>query len=108
MRPLAEYPKDLKKDEVLVVMKRRRPIAAVVALHDMDRESVALSFHPKFLAIIEKSRADIAAGRTFTMDEVARGVAPEALEADGSRVLPDETGCPATENGQNVSAETSI
>ena len=74
VRPLAEYAKDLKKDEVLVVMKGRRPIAAVVALHDMDRESVALSFHPKFLAIIEKSRADIAAGRTFTMDEVRQAV----------------------------------
>jgi hypothetical protein len=74
VRPLAEYARDLKKDEVLVVMKRRRPIAAVVALHDLDRESVALSFHPKFLAIIEKSRADIAAGRTFTMDEVREAV----------------------------------
>ena len=74
VRPLAEYANDLKKDEVLVVMKRRRPIAAVVGLRDLDRESVALSFHPKVRAIIEKSRADIAAGRTFSMDEVRQVV----------------------------------
>jgi hypothetical protein len=70
VRPLAEYAMDLKKDEVLVVTKRRRPIAAVVALRDMDRESVALSFHPRFLAILEKSRARMATGRTYTMEEI--------------------------------------
>jgi len=74
VRPLADYAMDLKKDEVLVVMKRGRPIAAVVALRDVDQESVALSFHPKFLKIVEKSRADIAAGRTFTMEEVRQAV----------------------------------
>jgi len=76
VRPLADYAMAL-GDEVLVVMKRRRPIAAVVPLRNVDRESVALSFHPKFLAIIEKSRADILAGRTFTMEEVRQAVFPK-------------------------------
>ena len=75
VRPLADYAMSL-GDEVLIVMKRRRPIAAVVPLRNVDRESVALSFHPKFLAIVEKSRANIAAGRTFTMDEVRAAVFP--------------------------------
>ena len=85
VRPLAEYAMDLKKDEVLVVTKHRRPVAAVVALRDLDRESVALSFHPKFLAIIEKSRADIAAGRTFTMDEVRQAVLGKRASRKRSR-----------------------
>jgi PHD/YefM family antitoxin component YafN of YafNO toxin-antitoxin module len=73
-RPLADYAMDLKKDEVLVVTKGRRPIAAVVSLHDLDRESVFLGFHPKFLRILERSRADIAAGRTYSLDEVRQAV----------------------------------
>lgn len=76
VRPLADYAMEL-GDEVLVVMKRRRPIAAVVPLRNVDRESVALSFNPKFLAIVEKSRADMAAGRTFTMEEVRQAVFPK-------------------------------
>ncbi len=74
VRPLADYAMDLKKDEVLVVTKQRRPIAVVVSLHDVDRESVALSFHPKFLKIVEKARANMAAGRTYTMEEVRQAV----------------------------------
>lgn len=41
-------------------------------LKNIDGEQVALSYDRKFLAIIEGSRADIAAGRTLTLEEVKR------------------------------------
>jgi antitoxin (DNA-binding transcriptional repressor) of toxin-antitoxin stability system len=73
VRSLADYAADL-GDDILLVTKRRRPIAVVVPLKNVDREQVALSYDPKFLAIVEKSRADIAAGRTLTLQEVKRAL----------------------------------
>ena len=69
VRSLADYAAGL-GDDILLVTKRRRPVAVVVPLKNVDREQVMLSYDPKFLAIIEKSRADIAAGRTTTLEEV--------------------------------------
>ena len=73
VRSLADYAAGL-GDDILLVTKRRRPIAVVVPLKNVDREQVALSYDPKFLAIVEKSRADIAAGRTLTLEEVKRAL----------------------------------
>jgi antitoxin (DNA-binding transcriptional repressor) of toxin-antitoxin stability system len=88
VRSLADYAADL-GDEILLVTKRRRPVAVVVPLKNIDRESVALSYDPKFLAIIEKSRADIAAGRTMTLEAVERTVkakpAPRARKRSPAR-----------------------
>lgn len=61
-RPLAEYAADL-GDEILVLTKGDRAVAAIVPLKNIDRESPVLSQHPEFLAIIAQSRAELAAGR---------------------------------------------
>jgi hypothetical protein len=68
-RPLAEYAGEL-DDEVLVVTQRNRAVAAVVPLWNVDRESLALSTHPEFLALIERSRRQVAAGRTRSFQEM--------------------------------------
>lgn len=68
-KPLAEYAADL-GDEILVVTNRRRPVAAIVPLKNVDRESIALSTHPEFLRILERSRAAVAAGRTLTLAQM--------------------------------------
>ncbi len=68
-RPLAEYASELDEDIVLVT-GRNRPIAAVVSLRNVDREVLALSRSPQFLKIIERSRRDIAAGRSRSLAEV--------------------------------------
>lgn len=53
---LAEYAQ--KADEgPLVVTKGGQPIALVVRVENADLETVALSNHPEFLNIIERSRA---------------------------------------------------
>jgi antitoxin (DNA-binding transcriptional repressor) of toxin-antitoxin stability system len=66
LRPLAEYAAEL-GDEIVVLTDRDKPVAAIVPLRRVDRESLALSTHPEFLAIIERSRADVRAGRSVSL-----------------------------------------
>lgn len=65
-RPLAEYAAEL-GDEVVLLTDRDVAIAAIVPLRHVDRESLALSTHPEFLAIIAQARADVRAGRTVSL-----------------------------------------
>jgi antitoxin (DNA-binding transcriptional repressor) of toxin-antitoxin stability system len=82
-RSLAEYASEL-DDEVVLLTKRNRPIAAIVPLRNVDRETLALSTHPGFLALIERSRRQVAAGKTLSFTEMRAalgtqgGGAPEA------------------------------
>ena len=68
-RPLSDYAGEL-DEEVLVLTERNRAVAAIVPLRNVDRESLALSTHPGFLALIERSRREVAAGRTRSLDEM--------------------------------------
>lgn len=54
--PLADYARDVGKEPV-VLTSGGRPVAALVAIENADLETVALSNHPRFLAVIERSRA---------------------------------------------------
>ena len=74
-RSLAEYAKEL-DEEIMVVTERNKPIAAVVPLKHVDRESLALSSHPEFLAIIAQARREFAAGKTLSLDEMKKAVLP--------------------------------
>jgi len=78
-RPLTEYAAEL-GDEILVLTERNRPVAAVVPLKGIDRESLSLSNHPEFLELIAQSRAEIQRGQTLTLEEMKR-----AFSADRSR-----------------------
>ncbi len=53
---LADYAKAISQ-EPLVLTKGGKPIAALVSVENSDLESVTLSTHPQFLALIERSRA---------------------------------------------------
>jgi prevent-host-death family protein len=68
-RSLAEYANEL-DDEVVLLTKRNRPVAAIVPLRNVDRETLALSTHPGFLALIERSRRQVAAGKTLSLEEM--------------------------------------
>lgn len=76
IRPLAEYIEELDED-ALVLTKRRRPVAAVIPLKNVDRESLALSCSPQFLRIVAEARARFAAGRKLSLDEVKRAFLPK-------------------------------
>ena len=74
-RSLAEYAKEL-DDQIVVVTDRNKPVAAVVPLKNVDRESLALSSHPEFLEIIAKSRRQFASGKTLSPEEMKKAVLP--------------------------------
>ena len=54
--PLAEYAREVSKEPVILTVKGR-PVAALVPIENADLETVTLSTHPQFLALIERSRA---------------------------------------------------
>jgi PHD/YefM family antitoxin component YafN of YafNO toxin-antitoxin module len=74
-RSLAEYAKEL-DDQIVVVTDRNKPVAAVVPLKNVDRESLSLSSHPEFLKIVARSRRQFAAGKTMSLEEMRRAVLP--------------------------------
>ena len=80
-RPLAEYTDEL-DDEIVVLTKKNRPVAAIVPLRNVDRESLSLSTNPKFLKLSQRSRADFAAGRKRSLQEVHELF---GLQAPGSK-----------------------
>ena len=53
--PLAEYARKVKKGP-MVLTSGGKPVAALVAIENADLETAALSTHPQFLALIERSR----------------------------------------------------
>lgn len=68
-RTLAEYAAEL-SDEIVLLMKRDQPVAAIVPLKGVDRDSIALSAHPGFLRIIARSRAQVRRGQTLSLAEM--------------------------------------
>jgi prevent-host-death family protein len=52
---LAEYVRSV-KEEPLILTVAGKPVAALVAIEADDLESAALSVHPQFLEIMERSR----------------------------------------------------
>jgi antitoxin (DNA-binding transcriptional repressor) of toxin-antitoxin stability system len=86
-RPLADYAREL-EGEILVVADPNGPIAAVVPLNGVDRESLALSAHPEFLDLIARSREQFAAGQTLTLDQMKRAVLPRRKSGELHRTRP--------------------
>ncbi len=64
---LAEYAAG-RRSEVIVLTERNKPVAALVPLKPADRESLALSGHPEFLDLIERSRAQFRRGQTISLE----------------------------------------
>ena len=68
---LAEYAAELESGPVIVT-RRGRPIAALIALENIDLETVKVSTNPEFIALIERSRAQTAAGQGISSEEMRR------------------------------------
>ena len=70
-------------EDTLVFVEKGRPVAALVSLRKVDRESLALSTNPAFARIIEKARREIRAGKTISLEAVEKkfaGGAPQKLK----------------------------
>lgn len=69
--PLAEYAQDVSKEPVILTIGGK-PVAALVAIKNADLETVTLSTHPQFLALIERSRAHQKAEGGISAGEMRR------------------------------------
>ena len=69
--PLAEYAQEVGK-EPLILTVDGRPVAALVPIENADLETVTLSAHPEFLALIERSRARQRAEGGVSGEEIRR------------------------------------
>jgi hypothetical protein len=85
IRPLSEYADDL-GDEALILTVDAEPIAALVSLKGIDRESLALSTSLEFMALIGQARREVAEGRTISLEEMRRAVLEEWTGITGSWV----------------------
>ena len=66
-------------EKTLVFTRKKRPVAALVSLRTVDRESLALSTNPQFLRIIETSRKEARAGKTISLEALQRKYGVKAL-----------------------------
>ncbi len=71
LQPLLKFAEASEQDTV-VFTDKKRPVAALVSLRKVDRESVALSTNPEFWRIIETARKEIRAGETITLEAIER------------------------------------
>ena len=71
MAPLAEYAQDISEDPVILTIGGK-PVAALVAIENADLETVTLSTHPQFLALIERSRKRRQAEGGISAEEMRR------------------------------------
>ena len=68
-RSLAQYASEL-EDDIVIVTEGNRPLAALVPLKNVDRESLALSTHPEFLKLVSRGRRDFALGKVVSLAEM--------------------------------------
>jgi PHD/YefM family antitoxin component YafN of YafNO toxin-antitoxin module len=75
------------EQDTLVFTEKRRPVAALISLRKVDRESLALSTNPVFWRIIERSRKQIRAGQTITLEAIEKkyGVSAPNRASPGTR-----------------------
>lgn len=68
---LADYTAEIDKGAVLVT-NHGRPIAALVPIENTDVETASLSTNPKFLELIERSRARVRSEGGIPAEEIRR------------------------------------
>ena len=68
---LADYTTRVKRNPVIITRKGK-PIAALISIENADLETVTLSNNPKFLQLIERSRARQSKEGGISSDEMRR------------------------------------
>ncbi len=70
-KPLSDYAKEL-NEGMIILTSNKKPIAALVSLKNVDRESLALSTDPEFLKIIKAAREEFKSGKKLSLEEMKR------------------------------------
>ena len=75
-KALAEYAANL-GTESLVITSNKKPVAALVSLKNVERESLSLSLNPAFMKIIRRARAEVRRGQVYSLEQVKRAMLTE-------------------------------
>ena len=83
---LSDYARQIRRGPV-VVTRRGKPVAVVVAVGGLDLETLSLSTNSDFIALIEKSRASYRATGGVSLDQVRRrfGLRSKAVRSRATR-----------------------
>jgi hypothetical protein len=76
-KALADYAAKL-GSESFVITSNKKPVAALVSLEHVDRESQSLSLDPAFLKIIRRARAEVRRWEVYSLEQVKREMLNEA------------------------------
>jgi hypothetical protein len=68
--PLLEYVLSLGEEPVILTLKKNKPVAVLLPVHDADLETVSLSLNPEFLALMEQSQRRLNKEGGLTIEEV--------------------------------------
>jgi hypothetical protein len=71
IKPFLEAAETAEQD-TLVFTEKKRPVAALVSLRKVDRESLTLSMNREFLTIIDKAWKEVRAGKTISLEAIER------------------------------------
>ncbi len=90
-KSLAQYIRQL-DDEPVAITDGDQVLAVLIATPNSDWESVSLSMNPKFLAIIERSRASGYREGWISHEDIMRefGITDADLDAAGTELLAGE------------------
>jgi prevent-host-death family protein len=72
---LAEYAREVER-EPLVLTVDGSPVAALVSVEQVDLETISLTTNPRFIALIERSRARQKAEGGISSEEMRRRLQP--------------------------------
>lgn len=68
---LSAYAHDLGEEPVILTVDDE-PVAALVSLKNVDRESLVLSTSPAFLRLMQAAREELARGDSVSLEEIKR------------------------------------
>jgi hypothetical protein len=70
-RSLSAYAHDLGEEPGILTVDDE-PVAALVSLKNVDRESLVLSTSPAFLRLMQAAREELARGDSVSLEEIKR------------------------------------
>lgn len=73
--PLSQYAAEAER-ETIVLKEHDEPIAAIVSLKRVDRESLSLSTNPDFMELIEQAREEFKSGKKLSLEQMKKEILP--------------------------------
>ncbi|MBI1956775.1 MAG: hypothetical protein HYS38_10305 [Acidobacteria bacterium] len=75
-KALADYATHL-GSESIVITSKKKPVAVLVPLQGVERESLSLSLNPAFLKIIRRACAEVRRGEVYSLKQVKQEMLTE-------------------------------